>query len=60
MRPLTVDIPECTKLIGVRRTTLYSLIRQGLLQKVKIGRRTLITMESVDALVAASKAGPES
>lgn len=59
MERLLVPIPECSRIIGVQRTSIYGLISAGLLQKVKIGRRTLITIESIKALVARSKVEPE-
>jgi excisionase family DNA binding protein len=50
-RPLVLSIDECCNLIGVRRTTLYSLAREGRIRKIKIGRRSLITMDSIEALI---------
>jgi excisionase family DNA binding protein len=38
--------------LGVGRSTIYELIASGELRTLKIGRRTLITVESQDALVA--------
>lgn len=43
-------------ILGVSRTRVYDLIKSGDLQAVKIGRRTLITHESIEALVARLKA----
>ena len=52
MKPLSISIDACCSVVGVRRTTIYKLIKEGKLVTIKIGRRTLITMQSVDALVA--------
>jgi excisionase family DNA binding protein len=37
---------------GIGRTTLYRLRRDGELDSVSIGRRSLITVDSIDAYVA--------
>ena len=47
---LLVSIPETRRLLSIGRTTAYLLIHSGKLEKVKIGRRTLITRRSAMAL----------
>jgi hypothetical protein len=42
---------------GLGKTSIYGLIRRKKLRVVKIGRRTLVTVESVRQLVAASDGG---
>lgn len=42
----------CAELGGVSRTTVYALVNSGLLTKVNIGSRGLITRESLAAYVA--------
>lgn len=51
LEPLAVRIPTAMQLIGVRRSTVYALIRAGELRTVKLGRVTLITMSSLRQLV---------
>ena len=48
---LLIPIPEAGRSLGIGRTTVYSLIEQGELKTVKIGRRSLITTESLRAYV---------
>ncbi|MFW2830083.1 helix-turn-helix domain-containing protein [Sphingomonas sp. ID0503] len=48
---LAVRIPTAMQLIGVRRSTVYALIKAGELRTVKLGRGTLITMSSLRRLV---------
>lgn len=50
-KPLTVRIPEAARMTGLGRTKLYELIASGDLAVVKIGRATLITMASIEALL---------
>lgn len=51
LEPLAVRIPTAMQLIGVRRSTVYALIKAGELRTVKLGRATLITMSSLRRLV---------
>ncbi len=49
---LTYSIAEACGLLGVGRTTLYHLIKNGELKICKVGRRTLIAAQSLESLVA--------
>jgi excisionase family DNA binding protein len=51
LEPLAVRIPTAMQLIGVRRSTVYALIKAGELRTVKLGRATLITMSSLRLLI---------
>lgn len=51
LEPLAVRIPTAMQLIGVRRSTVYALIKAGELRTVKLGRVTLITMSSLRRLI---------
>ena len=44
---LLVDYLEAGRRLSVGRTTIYSLVAGGELRTVKIGRRSLITAESL-------------
>lgn len=57
MRPLTIDIAEFCRVVGCGKTKTYELIKQGYLTRVRIGRRTFVTMESVEALIERSTVG---
>lgn len=45
-------IPNVCEQLDVGRTTVYQLINDGTLRRVKIGARTLIPQADVDAFVA--------
>ncbi len=47
----TVSIVDAGKALGVGRSTIYELINSGDLKTIKIGRRNLVTIESIRALV---------
>lgn len=52
-----VTVSQLCDLLGIGRTTAYRLIRENRLEVLKLGRRTLITARSIDALVAQSIVG---
>jgi hypothetical protein len=55
---LTVTIETARQISGLGNTTLFGLIRSGRLEVVRVGRRTLITMRSLEALLT-PQAAPE-
>ncbi|GLI98425.1 helix-turn-helix domain-containing protein [Sphingobium sp. BS19] len=44
------SILEAQRALGIGRSTAYRLMDEGRLEKVKIGRRTLIKVASIKAL----------
>jgi excisionase family DNA binding protein len=52
MDALTTSVSDAAKALGIGRTSIYALIREGRLEVVKLGRRTLITTDSIRRLVA--------
>lgn len=51
MEPLTLSINEAARVLGLGRTSIYALIADGRLDVVKIGRRTLVTTDSIHRLI---------
>ena len=51
MEILLVSIPDAASALSVGRTTVYELMRSGQLDTRKMGRRRLITAESLRRLV---------
>jgi excisionase family DNA binding protein len=51
-KPITVTVATAKKLSGLGNTTLWALIKEGKLEPVRIGRRTLVTFSSLEALLA--------
>lgn len=50
--PFFVTIPEAQRLLRVGRTHLYRLIDDGALQRVKIGKKALIPVASIQSFAA--------
>lgn len=55
LEPLTVTIRDACRFTGLGKSTLYTLIDEGVLERRKVGRRTLITMASLKKLVGADE-----
>lgn len=53
MEPLVVSINDAAKALGIGRTSIYAMISDGRLEAFKLGRRTLVRMESIRRLVQA-------
>jgi excisionase family DNA binding protein len=51
MEILATSIIVAAKTLGLSRTTIYSLIRDGRLEVVKLGRRTLVKVDSIRRLL---------
>ena len=50
MEPIFVSIADSAKALSVGRTSIYALMRSGQLETRKMGRRRLITAESLRRL----------
>jgi excisionase family DNA binding protein len=57
MTRLAITVDEFCGMIGIGRTKTYELIKDGSLETVAIGRRRLIKMSSVEALLAGGTSG---
>ena len=47
-------IEQTCAALGVGKTTVFALLREGELCRVRIGRRTLVTIESIERLIETS------
>lgn len=50
--PRLFSIKQAIYELGISRTVLYQLIKDGKLKTVKIGRRRLVPIESIEELIA--------
>jgi excisionase family DNA binding protein len=50
-RPLAVTIPNASHLTGIGRTVLYEHIKAKRLPILKSGRRTLVRVDALEALL---------
>lgn len=56
MQRKTYKVNEVAGILGIGRTTIYKLINQGELQRIKLGASTLIAADSLDALLSRNTA----
>lgn len=54
--PILTSVKAACQTLNVGRTYLYTLINNGRLDTVKLGRRTLIKVSSIKALIGESEA----
>ena len=55
---IAFSVDEAAESLGVSANTVWKLIRDGVLRKVKVGRRTLIPATSLEELVGPEPEGP--
>jgi hypothetical protein len=56
IQPLTVTVAMARRISGLGNTTVWKLIKERKLEPVRVGRRTLVTVRSLEALLAPSVA----
>jgi excisionase family DNA binding protein len=59
MEPIATSINGAAKALSLGRTSIYALIKEGRLETVKVGRRTLVKTTSVRALLGEGAPRPE-
>lgn len=47
----TFSIVETTRILGIGRSTLYAIIKEGRLPVRKLGKRTLVRKEDLDRFI---------
>jgi excisionase family DNA binding protein len=50
-RRLTLTVAEAGQMLGVSRSYAYELVRQGALPCMRLGRRIVIPVRALDALI---------
>lgn len=58
MKPLMLSVDDAAKALSIGKTKLYSELSAGHITGVKLGKRTLITRESIDDYIATLKLYP--
>ena len=48
--PLCVRVATAMRMLGIGKTKIYELIATGDLETVRLGRRTLVVLASIEAL----------
>jgi excisionase family DNA binding protein len=50
MEPIAISVADTIKALSLGRTKIYELINDGRLTTFKVGRRTLVKVDSIHAL----------
>jgi excisionase family DNA binding protein len=50
--PMAMSPRDAARAIGISRSTLYRLIKQGRIRTVKLGRRTLVPTSALAELIS--------
>lgn len=51
MKPVSLTVDDATQYCGIGRTKLYELIREGKFSARKMGKKTLLLTEELDAYI---------
>ena len=54
LKPIATTVGETCRLTGLGRTKVYELISQQQLKSVAVGKRRLVLLESIEALLRPS------
>ncbi len=55
MQTLFLSVQDTAQALSLSRSSIYKLINAGTLHTIKIGTRTLVTMESIEALLGEAR-----
>lgn len=55
LKPITVRIPEVIRMTGLGRSTVYELIAAGEIDTAKVGRATVVFLDSVERFLEAGR-----
>ena len=57
--PISVRIPDAVRMTGLSRSKIYLLIAAGDLEAAKVGRSTVVSVESLKAVIHARRIRPK-
>lgn len=58
MEPISVRVSDAARMTGMGRSTIYELIASGDIEAAKVGRATLIMVESIRSFLIANRKPP--
>lgn len=60
IEPISVRVPDASRMTGLGRSTIYELIASGDIEAAKVGRATVIMVESIRRFLVANRKAPRS
>lgn len=58
IEPISVRVPDASRMTGLGRSTIYELIASGDIEAAKVGRATVIMVESIRKFLVANRKAP--
>lgn len=58
VEPITVRIPDAVRMTGLSKTKIYHLIASGDIEAAKVGRATVVFVESLNAFLQSQRKLP--
>ncbi|WP_439569950.1 helix-turn-helix domain-containing protein [Sphingopyxis sp.] len=58
IEPISVRVPDASRMTGLGRSTIYELIASGDIEAAKVGRATVIMVESIRNFLTANRMRP--
>ena len=55
--PLVMTVQEAARVLRLKRSTAYELVRQGVIPSFKIGRHIRVSRAEIEKLIAGKTAG---
>ncbi len=55
IEPISVRIPDASRMTGLGRSTIYELIASGDIEAAKVGRATVIMVDSIRRFLTANR-----
>lgn len=60
IEPISVRVPDASRMTGLGRSTIYELIASGDIEVAKVGRATVIMVDSIRKFLAGNRKVPRS
>lgn len=54
LTPIAIRIPKAARMLGIGRSKFYQLMRSGDVRTIKVGRATLVVVQSLHDFVSRS------
>ncbi len=57
LEPKTLSVGEASEYIGISKTSVWRLLANGVLPRIRVGGRTLIAVSDLNGLISTARSG---